>query len=608
MTISFEILGWVFGALCLALLVGIIVWVKRKTRDFSVFQDQIAAQAQMEKLLEEKEAIQESIIYFARSLFRQNTIDDILWDITINCIENLQFVDCVIYLLDDERNVLIQKAAYGPKDDGNQSIVAPIEIPLGKGIVGSVAQTGEYELIGDVRQDNRYILDDEQRSSELAVPIVTPEGKVLGVIDSEHPEEGFFTNIHLKVLSTIASICAIKLIKAKADEEIMLAKEAAEAATKVKSQFLTTMSHEIRTPLNAVIGMSHLLLNENPHQSQVENLTTLHFSAKHLLSLVNNILDFSKLESEKVFFEYADFDLRELCENLQQTFAQEAAEKQLKLELKAPAVGWHLKGDTVRLNQILTNLIGNAVKFTPKGQVTTSYEVIGEEEEHLHVHFSVKDTGIGIPKEKQDKVFQQFEQASSDTTRKYGGTGLGLAICKKLVELQGGEIGLNSEAGQGTEFWFKMKFRKGRALQKEATPVHEPDDWKHKTLPGMKVLMVEDNKVNRIIGRKFLRKWEIDIEMAENGKIAVEALEKKPDYDLILMDLNMPVMGGMEATRIIRGMPELKNKRLPIVALTADVSPNVEEARASGMDGFLSKPFDPAMLFAILEKAYLERS
>lgn len=573
-----------------------LIWIRRK----------ITYWTKVESLLEEKEAIHESILYFTSSLFRQNTEEDILWDIAINCIENLGFVDCVIYLIDEEKQVLVQKAAYGPKNDGDQDIIAPIEIPPGKGIVGSAFLKGEPELISDVSQDTRYILDDEQRFSELAVPIITAEGKVLGVIDSEHPDKGFFTEMHLKVLTAIASICAIKLIKAKADEAIMAAKEIAEQASQAKSQFLSTMSHEIRTPLNAVIGLSHFLLNEEPKSTQRKDLETLHFSANHLLSLVNDILDYSKLESGKISFAQEEFDLEKLCKDLHQAFKLEADKKELDLSLDTQTVYSHLKGDSIRLNQILTNLIGNAIKFTHTGSINISYELIVNTPDELSIRFSVKDTGIGIPLEKQTAIFQQFEQASKDTTRKYGGTGLGLAICKKLVELQGGKIGLKSEPGIGTEFWFQLDFQKGSRFYEGPSNEHLKMAWKHKTLPGMKVLLVEDNVMNQKIASKFLEKWQIDIHIAENGQVALEKLVKHPHFDLILMDLNMPLMGGIEAAQVIRAQTESIYQSVPIIALTADVSVNTQKkALASGMNDYLTKPIDPIRLFSILEKEYV---
>ena len=601
MSITLGILGW-----CIAL-VSIFLWIRSKREVVLPFrkgqQSTERSNHTADQLSSDREKVQDSIIYFASSLFRQNTVEDILWDVSINCIDKLGFEDCVIYLVDEDKQVLVQKAAFGPKNDNNVNIVDPIEIPIGSGIVGSVFASGKIELVGDVTKDERYIVDDAERMSELAIPLITPEGKVLGVIDSEHHQKDFFTSLHVTVLSTIASICEIKLVKAQADKALLQAKDEAEAASKVKSQFLSTMSHEIRNPLNAVIGMSHLLMQDNPSEEQMEHLKPLHLSSKHLLALVNDILDYSRLESGKVKLEMANFNLEDLFKDMSQNYAFLASQKGLMLEMQIEKYDYLLKGDALRINQVLNNIIGNAIKFTESGKVVIGNEIVAESDDSCKVRFFVKDTGLGVSEADKQKVFLEFEQVKGGSNRQYEGAGLGLAICQQLVEIMGGTIGVNSTLGSGSEFWFTITFERGPIIQD--LPQASATSWAQKELPGMRILLVEDHIVNQKIISKLTQKWKIELAIAENGSEAIDIVKNDQNFDLILMDLHMPEVGGVEATKRIRALEDDFYHEVPIIAITADVSSDIIiETESSGMNDFITKPFHPYLLFDILSKFY----
>ncbi|MEL6629864.1 MAG: response regulator [Bacteroidota bacterium] len=387
----------------------------------------------------------------------------------------------------------------------------------------------------------------------------------------------------------------------EAETALIEAKNKAEEASKAKADFLSTMSHEIRTPMNAVIGLTHILLQENPREDQVEALSTLHFSAENLLSLINDILDFSKIEAGKINMEYRPLQLKALLRGIVQTFEPKASDKNILLSLsvdqKIPE--WVIS-DQVRLSQVLNNLMGNAIKFTSKGGVKLIVDAEHITEHQARLHFRVRDTGIGIPEDKQRNIFDRFTQASTSTTRKYGGTGLGLAITKRLLSMMESEIQLSSVLGEGSEFHFYMDFKLPKA-ETTSTNGRKKGDHTSDFLQGLKVLVAEDNRVNRMIVGRFLKKWKIRADFVENG---VEAVEKAQAdmYDVILMDLHMPEMDGMEATRLIKEQ-DVHNREIPIIALTASTMTEDRTAAASvGMIDYIAKPFDPTDLFSKLNK------
>ena len=386
------------------------------------------------------------------------------------------------------------------------------------------------------------------------------------------------------------------------EEQLIQAKQDAEDALRAKELFLSTMSHEIRTPMNAVIGITHLLLQENPKAEQLENLNTLKFSSENLLNLINDILDYNKIEAGKLSFEEIDFNLREFIHNVKQGFAYQADEKGIELEFYIDhSVPNILVGDPIRLNQILTNLLSNAIKFTDKGFVVVKVRLHKKQplEENIgknkvRILFSVKDTGIGISTEKIAKIFDRFTQADLDTTRRFGGTGLGLAITKYLIEHQGGGIEVQSEVDKGSEFVFHLDFEISKLKQLEGLVADNKGESKVHLI-NVDLLLVEDRKINRMVASKFLRRWGITVDFAFNGLEAIEKVKQK-QYDIILMDLLMPKMDGFEATRVIRALDDYQNT--PIIALSAStLNQEKERAKEVKMNDFVAKPFNPNELY-----------
>jgi signal transduction histidine kinase/ActR/RegA family two-component response regulator len=371
----------------------------------------------------------------------------------------------------------------------------------------------------------------------------------------------------------------------------------AEKSSQAKSEFLSTMSHEIRTPLNAVIGMSNLLLMSNPRQDQKENLEILKFSAANLLSIVNDVLDFNKIEAGKVVFENIAFNMEELMNSICGGQKIKAEEKGLVFKLEVDDLLSHkiLFGDPTRLTQVIFNLVSNAIKFTRDGSVRVTVTAIEDRHNNITVNFAVKDTGIGIESGNLESIFEPFAQESITTTRQYGGTGLGLAIIKRLLELQGLKMTVNSKLGQGSEFSFNMEFPV--STEKYVPKVeNQPIIVGHDNLSHLRVLIAEDNMVNIMLMKKLFSKWNLTPTIAENGERAVE-LVQYGNFDIILMDLQMPVMNGFDAAVEIRKMPDTRKANIPIIALTASALFDIRDrVFNSGMNDYVSKPFKPEEL------------
>ena len=364
-------------------------------------------------------------------------------------------------------------------------------------------------------------------------------------------------------------------------------------------EFLSTISHEIRTPLNGVVGLTNVLLLENPRKDQEENLDMLKFSAENLLLLVNNVLDVNKLDSSKSELEKVGFNLVELITRAYSSSKLRASEKMLDFTLFIdPALeGKLVISDPTRVTQVLLNLINNAIKFTEKGRISIDVQVLNLSKKKIKVQFSIEDTGIGIAPDNQLIIFEPFMQASDSTTRNYGGTGLGLQIVEKTLKMFGSEINLTSEENVGSKFVFTIDFN--YIILEDPRPILSVNT--QSDLSSLKVLVAEDNAVNSMVINKILKKWNIVPVIVANGLLAVESVENG-DFDVVLMDLHMPIMDGYEATACIRSLNDSTKAAIPIIALTASVnekaSRNVREAK---MNDYLTKPFNPDHLFAKLK-------
>ena len=439
----------------------------------------------------------------------------------------------------------------------------------------------EYQtVVADITRKNT-ILHDAMLKLKEAIATLQPEAA--SAFDATGDD-----------LSAVINYLMDLILKSKElEQQLIKAKDLAETASSAKSDFLSVMSHEIRTPLNAIIGYIHLLKQEDPLPSQANYLNILSVSARNLMSLINDVLDFGKIEEGKILFAESDLDLRKLVKDVQLANKIRADENGNVIKVMMDEdVPRYVKGDITRITQILNNLVSNAIKFTKNGRVTIELQLKSKREKYAEIQFLIKDTGMGISKENQKLIFERFTQAHSYITREYGGSGLGLTIIKKLLNLLDSEIHVESVPGQGSEFSFTLLFKESDVVADEVPDGIIIGD----ELKGKKILLVEDVEFNALLARRMLQRWEADVTHVVNGLLAVEAT-KANDFDMILMDVQMPVMDGITASTEIRKF----NKDVVIIALTASTSPAMQEKfNLIGISGFVYKPIDADLLYKTL--------
>lgn len=588
----------------LGVLIGYLLFNRYKLRQHNLKLSLENRQYQLLKNLQLRQEIDETVHYFATSLYGKNTVDEILWDVAKNCIARLGFVDCVIYLLNDEQTALVQKAAYGNKNPEAYSILNPLVIPLGEGIVGSVALTGKPEIVTDTTQDPRYVVDDEVRPAELTVPLLL-QNKVIGVIDSEHPEKGFFKEYHLEALQTIAAICSSKIAQALAEEEakkariLQLEADYSKQLDRVKSQFFANISHEFRTPLQLILAPLQKREAISPEETHM-----MERNANRLLRLVNQLLDLAKAEMGMLTLNYQWGNLIGFLRQTARYFEPMAAAKKLRYQIDLPTTEPLMAYDRDKLEKIVYNLLSNAIKFTPVGgQVTIQAEV----EPETGLRLVVSDSGIGIPESLQNRIFDRFYQIDPSQTRAFGGSGLGLALTKELIELYKGSIYVESQPESGSTFVVLLP------LKADAPPTAYGMDMAVRTAdqhPGIAItapdllaeveqtvvdgedkptlLLVEDHpELNNYLRQQLSDRFRVV--QAMRGDEGLE-MARRVVPDLIISDVMMPVMDGFSMTRHLK--EDDLTSHIPVILLTAkDDVDSRKEGFEGGAEQYLAKPF-----------------
>lgn len=547
--------------------------VGNKGDEISILSD--ALHLMQERIRERKTKLNDAMVELKEDILKRNELENKLtYEKSINK-TLIESANAIIAIM-DKQGVMININPYGERFTGyNQQEIASepyfwsrfLPIPMRDKVIGIIENAREGNITSSFQ--NAWISKDgEERIFEWSNALVLDD------------------NGAMQYVTTIG----IDITEQKERElELEKAKEAAETAAKAKSDFLANMSHEIRTPLNGIIGLTELVLKTDLEPKQRDFLEKSNISSHALLDVINDILDYSKIEAGKFYLENKPFELNSVLNNIMSLFEFQAQQKGIELSLNVDLHESVMIGDSLRLTQILTNLVGNAIKFTETGSITISVIVVEENDEDRHLQFSIEDTGIGMNQDAQKNLFQEFSQADTSITRQFGGTGLGLAISKQLVRMMDGDIGVKSEAGVGSTFIFTAVFGKMESLPlPSAREKLSIDQEQLDALKGARVLLVEDNKINQIVILGLLEELNIMVDVAENGEEAVE-LAKLNHYHLILMDLQMPVMDGFEATKVIRTIGDYA--QIPIIALSAAVMQKDKElTSAVGMNAHLSKP------------------
>lgn len=458
----------------------------------------------------------------------------------------------------------------------------------------------------DVRfSDNPLVVEDPEIRFYAGSPLVTPDGFALGTLCVLDSKPNQLTPDQRLALKALGRQVVLQLELKKKIEELDEAKRKAEKATRMKEQFLSSMSHEMRTPLNAIVGATYLILDDNPRADQLKNLNILKFSSETLMSLISDILDINKIDAERIELEHVPVRIGDLVSSVQEAHSIRAEGKGITLYAQVhPSVPAIIMGDPVRIGQVLNNLVGNAVKFTDAGDVTLSVMTTNQTEQEVKLQFSVKDTGIGIGADQIKNIFKRFGQADASITRRFGGSGLGLYISSQLVQLMGGNIQVVSEAGEGSEFSFEITVPWVRETLANEEPlatrerITAPTAIRYRNL---RALIVDDNATNQLILGQYLSRWGLQFATADNGQEAVDCLRDQ-QFDLVFMDIQMPVLDGYTATRYIREIDDPYFQKLPIIAVTASALIDVRrKVFASGMNDFIAKPFTPNQVLSKIQ-------